>query len=169
MKKTILKYGLYASVVMIVLPLIGWLSTSGETDYKFGEIIGYTTMFLAMIFVFLGIRDYRNRVNGGQLKFMEAFKLGVMIAIIPAFAFGLIDQVYVNFINPDFYDEYYAHSLDQMRAEMDGEEFEQAAAKDGATKRDVFQSGTSVSSYVRNSVFSWVYCNSNIRFDFETK
>ncbi|MGI9542048.1 MAG: DUF4199 domain-containing protein [Cyclobacteriaceae bacterium] len=129
MKKTVLKYGLYATVVMVVLPMIGWLSTSSETDYSFGEVIGYTIMFLAMIFVFLGIRDYRNRVKGGQLKFIEAFKLGLMIAVIPAFAFAVIDQVYVNFINPDFYEEYYAHSLDQMSAEMSGEELEQAVAE----------------------------------------
>ena len=129
MKKTIVKYGLYAALVMVILPMIGWLSASGEMDYKLGEVIGYTTMFLAMIFVFLGIRDYRNREKDGQLKFVEALKLGLLIAIIPAFAFAVIDQLYVNFINPDFYDEYYAYSLDQLKAEMSSEEFEQAAAE----------------------------------------
>ena len=58
-------------------------------------------MFASMIFVYLGIRQYRDEVNGGSVDFWQAVKIGVMIGAIPAVVFGIFDAIYVEYINPD--------------------------------------------------------------------
>ena len=37
--------------------------------------------------------------------------------------FGIIDLIYITYINPDFAAEYYAHSIEQFRATLPEEEF----------------------------------------------
>jgi hypothetical protein len=49
-------------------------------------------MLLAMVFVFLGIRHFRDHENEGMLTFGQGLKIGVLIVLIPAVAFGLFDN-----------------------------------------------------------------------------
>lgn len=115
MKTTIWRYGLRAAIVMIALAGTSFILTSGDsTNYRLGEVIGYLSMVLSMIFVYLGIRHYRDHQNEGEISFTKALKLGVLIALFPATAFGIFDQIYVNIINPDFHEEYYQAQLDKI-------------------------------------------------------
>ena len=69
-------------------------------DLSLQEVAGYLTMLLAMIFIFLGIRHFRDRVNGGYLTFGQGLKIGVLIVLIPAVAFGLFNILYTEVLNP---------------------------------------------------------------------
>jgi flagellar biosynthesis protein FlhB len=56
-------------------------------------------------------------------------KVGVLIVLIPALAFGVFDVLYVAVFNPDFMEKYYQHQLSQMQQSMTGEKFEAARAE----------------------------------------
>lgn len=116
MKSTVFRYGLYASLLILGLSAFSLFILAKSADYSTQEIAGYLTIALSMIFVYFGIRHYRDKVNGGVLRFGEGLKLGILIALIPSICFGLFDILYTQVINPDWSAEYYKHYTDQIRA-----------------------------------------------------
>jgi F0F1-type ATP synthase assembly protein I len=139
MKNLILRYGIYSSLVLVVLFSVSL--SMGEQDFALSEIIGYASILVSMVFVFLGIRQYREEVGDGQISFWQAFKVGIMIVLIPALTFGLIDLVYVTYINPDFIENYYAHVVEDMKASLSAEEFA-IKLKDMEAEKEMFTSPT---------------------------
>ena len=115
MKSTALRYGLLASAFIIV---IGFLNcfVLAKNDYKTAEIVGYLTFVLSMVFVFFGVRHYRDKVNNGRLSFGQGLKLGLLIALIPAICFGIFNVLYVEVIDPGWQDEYYNHYVENVKA-----------------------------------------------------
>lgn len=127
MKSIILKYGIYSAIFLIIAGLIPFLFMGGsETvpeDYGKGEVIGYLTIVLSLVFVFFGIKKYRDESNGGVITFGKALKMGVLIILFPSFAFAIYNIVYVEFLDPDFADKYYEYQLDKMKADADPSEY----------------------------------------------
>lgn len=127
MKSIILKYGSYSAIFLIVAGLIPFLFMGGsETvpeDYGKGEIIGYLTIVLSLVFVFFGIKKYRDEGNGGVITFGKALKMGALIILFPSFAFAVYNIIYVEVLDPDFADKYYEYQLDKMKADADPSEY----------------------------------------------
>ncbi|WP_350284530.1 DUF4199 domain-containing protein [uncultured Croceitalea sp.] len=123
MKKTILRYGLYGAITICILFLLAWYLGKG-LSYSGQEIIGYASMIISLGFVYFGIKHYRDKENEGKLTFKKAMVIGIMISLITALAFGLIDVVYIELINPDFSTEYYTHMVDEMKNSLSPDEFE---------------------------------------------
>ncbi|RMA66208.1 DUF4199 domain-containing protein [Ulvibacter antarcticus] len=123
MKATILRYGLYGALLICVL-FSASLIFAGGLDFSTQEIIGYVSMLISLSFVFFGIKHFRDQENNGKVTFGKALLIGVLISLITAVAFGLLDLVYVKYINPDFTAEYYAESLKQLEAKLPAAEFE---------------------------------------------
>lgn len=115
MKKIVWKFGLISGAIIsamtaIMLPLC----MNGTIDFRYSEIIGYSTMVLAFIMVFIGIRTYREN-NGGTITFGRAFKVGILITLVTCAVYVIAwEIVYYNFI-PDFADRYAALSIQRMR------------------------------------------------------
>ena len=109
MQSIVLKHGLIAGGILIVafavtLPL-GLHS----------EVIGYTSMVLAFLLVFFGIRAYREEI-GGAIGFGKAFQVGILITLVICAIYVISwEIVYWGFM-PDFLDKYNAHALAKLRA-----------------------------------------------------
>ena len=87
MRKTILTYGLLSGVVAFGLwYLTQFLMTSpdGTIDMSKGVIYGYATMILSLSMIFFGVRHYRDKYQGGNIRFGKAFWIGFQIAFIAA-------------------------------------------------------------------------------------
>src|SRR5688572_15929499 len=102
MKKTVLRYGGYAVLIMLALMIAtSLLLRSGENeDFTTSEIIGYAGIVLATSFAYFGIRYYRDKVMGGSISFGQAMKVGLLIILFPSLAFGLFNVIYVKWIDP---------------------------------------------------------------------
>jgi hypothetical protein len=138
MKQTILRYGLYSSAFIILFFLGTWMIFgSDEENYALQEVLGYAGIILALSFVFVGIRYYRNEVNGGNLSFGEGMKLGLMTSLIPALAFGIFDVLYVLYLNPEFMDKYYGRMQQQMQQKMSAADY-QAWLKQMESEKELF-------------------------------
>ncbi|MFD0861131.1 DUF4199 domain-containing protein [Sungkyunkwania multivorans] len=133
MKKTVVRYGLFGALAICALFLLS-LSIGDGLSYSTQEIIGYASMVVSLMFVFFGIKHFRDRENGGKVNFGKALLIGVLISLITAFAFGLLDFVYVKYLNPDFMTTYYDHSVEQLKASLPAEEFEVKLAELEAEK-----------------------------------
>ncbi len=119
MKKNILIYGLIAGVIVATLMLLGmnYLShCEGNVDYGTSMLIGYASMLLAFSLVFVGIRNYRDKYNGGVISFGKAFKTGSLIVLIASTIYVAAWLVDYYFFIPDFMDKYAANSLNELKA-----------------------------------------------------
>lgn len=107
MKTTILKFGAYGLLCSFLLFLSGLYFGMG-LDFGTQEVIGYLTIGLSLVFVYFGLRYYRDRVNAGKLRFGKAFSIGLLITLFPATGIALADVLYTTVINPDFFSNYAA-------------------------------------------------------------
>lgn len=117
MKKIVLTFGLISGAILAGMGAIMWpLCHNGTIDLDKSEIIGYTTMVMAFLMVFFGIRSYRENVGGGAITFGKAFQVGILITLITSAVYVVSwEIVYFNFI-PDFVDRYAALEIEKVRA-----------------------------------------------------
>lgn len=121
MKNTVVRFGLFAATSICVLFLLSWFlgkSLSSETQ----EIVGYASIMVSLLFVFLGIKHFRDKENQGLISFKNGFIVGIFISLFAALAFGLLDLIYVHYLNPDFVDTYYAEAFDKANSTLTGSE-----------------------------------------------
>lgn len=137
MKKTVLRFGLMSGLVIFVLFLLSYLIFGSSTDYDTREVFGYAAIIISLLFVFFGIRHYRDKENGGLLSFGKGMKVGVLITLMPAIVFGLFSVIYAEFINPDFTETYYSHYLAELQKTMTPEKFE-VARKEFESQKAMF-------------------------------
>lgn len=109
MKPTIFRYGIYGALTIIALSAIHFFVVMPRVKFETAEVVGYLTMVLSMVFVFAGIRYYRDHVNGGFLTFAEGLKIGVLIVLIPSVCFGFFDILYTQVLNPSWGEDYYKY------------------------------------------------------------
>lgn len=122
MKNTVIKYGLYAFLSGFVLFGLPFLFGMG-VDFDYGELIGYTSIILSLLFIYFGIRYYRDNVNEGKVSLGKALGIGMLIALFSAVGVALFDYIYTTIINPDFANEYLEYSLNKMETNLSPEEF----------------------------------------------
>ena len=115
MKKTAFRFGMYGVYTMIIFFLVEWFIFGDDTkDYSVREIVGWVGIVLSTIFVYFGIKYYRDRQNNGMLSFGEGLKLGVLLTLLPALAFGIINVLYI-LLDPGFLDSYYNSQVEQLK------------------------------------------------------
>lgn len=112
MKNIVLKYGGFGFVLSIVLFLLG-LYFGKEVSYSTQEVIGYLTIIASLVFVFFGIKHYRDKENNGELSFGKGMILGFLISALTAMGIAIADLIYTTVINPDFLEEYRAAMVAQ--------------------------------------------------------
>lgn len=114
MRKTVLTFGLIAGGILSVMMLLT-IPFQDRIGFERGAIIGYTTMVLAFLMVFFGVRSYRDNVAGGSLGFGQAFKVGILITAIASVCYVATWQVVYRVFIPDFGEKYSAHMLEEAR------------------------------------------------------
>lgn len=117
MKRIVLKYGVLSGLVFVVfMAVLMPLGRNGTISLDTGEILGYSTMVLAFLIVYAGIRAYREQVGGGAITFGKAFQVGILITLIScAFYVASWEVTYFGFM-PDFGEKYGQHLIAKMRA-----------------------------------------------------
>ncbi|QCX01394.1 DUF4199 domain-containing protein [Aggregatimonas sangjinii] len=123
MKSTILRFGSYGVLTITALSFLIWYLI-GVVDDKWGEVIGYSSMVVSLLFVYFGIKHFRDKENKGVVSFGKALLIGMLISLMAALAFGILDLIYVKFVNPDFMTDYYTGQLEQLQIDLPADEFE---------------------------------------------
>ena len=89
MNSRISKFGLGIGLMLVftmIGPIIIW---GAELNFTLAEIFGWATIFFSMIFLFIGMKGYRDDDAGGTISFGGALKVGMLIALIAAVIIGL--------------------------------------------------------------------------------
>jgi len=119
MRKTVFTYGLIAGGIITAFMAVGIPICMNATakDFATSELIGYTSMVLSFVAVFLGIRSYRENAGGGTITFGRAFKVGILISLVASAIYVISwEIIYFNFV-PDFADKFAAITIDKLRAD----------------------------------------------------
>jgi hypothetical protein len=117
MKKTILVFGTISGLIIstfmgISMAIMG--CSAGEPGNG-GMIIGFSAMAVAFSFIFVGIKNYRDKQNAGIITFGKAFLLGFMISLIASTLYVITWGVEFHFFMPDFMDKYSAIQVKQLQ------------------------------------------------------
>ncbi|HMG14568.1 MAG TPA: DUF4199 domain-containing protein, partial [Saprospiraceae bacterium] len=118
-KKNIIIYGIISGIVVSFLMLFTVNTMShceGSIDYDTSMLIGYASMLLAFSLVFVGVRNYRDKYNGGIISFGKAFKIGIMIVLISSSIYVVAWLIDYFFFIPDFLEKYSAQMLVKLKA-----------------------------------------------------
>jgi hypothetical protein len=117
MKKTVLIFGSISGLIITTMMVFSSIECYTNPDYKPNDIVGYAGMIAAFAFIFIGIRNYRDKYNGGVISFAKAFKTGFYISLVASTIYvgvWLID--YYVFI-PDYLDKFIPHVLRDAKAD----------------------------------------------------
>ena len=115
MQKIVLTFGLIAGAILSAVML---LTVPFHDQIGFdlgGYVVGYTSMVIAFLMVFFGVKSYRDNVAGGQVSFGRAFKVGLLITAIASVCYVATWQVVYYKFMPDFMDKYAAFSIEKAK------------------------------------------------------
>lgn len=115
MRKIVLTFGLIGGALLSVMMLLT-IPFQDQIGFDRGMVVGYTTMVLAFLMVYFGIRSYRDNVADGQVRFGRAFGVGMLIVLVTATCYVITWQVIYRTISPDFGEKYAAHVIAKERA-----------------------------------------------------
>ena len=119
MKKNTLVFGVISGVIISTFMAISMaVSSCGSGQANGGRgsmIIGFSVMVVAFSFIFVGIKNYRDKQNGGNLTFGKGFLLGFMISLISSTLYVITWAVEFHFFMPDFMDKYSAIQVKQLQ------------------------------------------------------
>ena len=115
MRKVVLTFGLISGAIMSAMLLLA-LPFQDAIGFDRGAILGYTSMVLAFLLIFFGVRSYRDNVAGGSVRFGRAFAVGALIAVVASVCYVATWEVIYFKLAPDFTEKYQAHMLDKARA-----------------------------------------------------
>lgn len=113
MKQTIIKYGLIAGTIVAAFMVYGTYKMN-QADFEPSMILGYAGMLIAYIFVFLGIKNFRDKQNNGIISFGKAFKIGMLISLIAATIYVGVWLIEYYCFFPDFMEKFSAMSLKNL-------------------------------------------------------
>jgi hypothetical protein len=121
MKRSVLKFGLLSATILLLLVSVTWPLVFSDIipHMEYGELVGYSTMLLAFLMVFFGIRSYRDTEGKGTVTFGRAFLIGILITLFACAAYVLAWEVlyYGTNFGSAFMGKYTAQMLVKMKAE----------------------------------------------------
>jgi hypothetical protein len=123
MRRIVLTFGLAAGAVFAAMFAITMpMYQRGTLDFDRGEVFGYTSMVLAFLCIYFGVRRYRDEVGGGHIGFGRALGVGLLITLVASGVYVASWEVLLRVYEVDFVGQYQAHLLARMRASGASEE-----------------------------------------------
>ncbi len=120
---TVYTYGLYLGIASIVFSLI--IYYGGFIGNKY---FGYLGFIFTILFISLGLINYRDKINNGILTYSQGLGIGVLITLIGSVISSVFSYVFLTFIDPDIHKLIVANSQEE-------------ALKNGMTEAQLDQAG----------------------------
>jgi hypothetical protein len=115
MKKFVLTFGFLSGAVSSIL-MLATVPFMDRIGFDHGVVIGYTAMVVSFLFVFFGVRAYRDQSGGAPLTFGRAFTVGILITLISCVCYVVTWEIIYFKIWPGFFDKYTAYAIEKARA-----------------------------------------------------
>ena len=118
MRKIVWTYGLIAGVIVSVM-ILGSVPLWNRDILNFGnsEIVGYTTIVLALSMIFFGIKSCRDYHFGGSITFWQGVRIGLLITLIASVMYFVAWEVSYNLLDPDFREKLWQYYTEKAKSE----------------------------------------------------
>jgi len=110
MRKIVLTFGLIAGAILSAMMLIT-LPFHDQIGFDKSLIIGYTTLVLAFLLIFAGVKSYRDNVSGGSVSFGRALVVGLSITAVASVCYVATWQFVFYRITPDYLEKYTEYAV----------------------------------------------------------
>lgn len=130
MRKIVLTFGLLSGVLAATLMTANMLFID-RIGFDRGLVVGYTVIVISFLFVYFGIRSYRDNVLGGRISFAQGFQAGILITLISSLIYVGAWLITYPQLFPDFVDKYAAHVVEDKRASGASQAEIDSAIKEG--------------------------------------
>src|SRR5215210_635081 len=107
MKKTVLTFGLISGAILSAM-MLATLPFHDAIGFDRALVVGYTTMVIAFLLIFFGVRSYRDNVAGGSVRFGRAFAVGALIGAVASVCYVATWEVAYSRLAPDYLTKYQA-------------------------------------------------------------
>lgn len=114
MKKIVLTYGLISGAILGGMMLIT-MPFHDVIGNDRALILGYSTMVLAFLLVFFGVRSYRDHVAGGRIGFAKALGVGALIALLASCCYVATWEILYFGGKSDYIEKYQAAEMEKLR------------------------------------------------------
>ena len=114
MRKIVLTYGLISGAILSVM-FLATLPFHDAISNETGMVIGYTTMVLAFLLIYFGVRSYRDHVAGGRVGFLKALGVGVSIGLVASACYVATWEAVYFGGKSDYIEKYQAREVEAMR------------------------------------------------------
>jgi len=121
MKKIVLTFGLISGAIVSGMMLIS-LPFHDAIGFDRSLILGYTSMVLAFLLVFFGVRSYRDNIGGGTVSFGRGFVVGLLIALVGSLCYVAAWEVAYSTFASDYMKKYQEHMVEKMHTDGATEE-----------------------------------------------
>ena len=114
MQKIVLTFGLIAGAILSAMLLLA-LPFQDELGFDNGAYVGYTTMVLAFVLVYFGVRSYRDNVAGGTITFSRACLVGLAIVGVATVCYVATWELIYYQLAPDVGQKYMDYAIEEAR------------------------------------------------------
>jgi len=121
MKRIVLTFGLLSGAILSAMMILT-LPFQEQLGFDKGAVIGYTTMVLAFLLIYFGVRSYRDTVAGGTVKFGRALAVGALIATVSSLCYVATWEVIYFKFAPNFLEKYQEQVISNARTSGDSED-----------------------------------------------
>jgi len=136
MRKTVLTFGVISGLISAVM-MLATVPFMHKISSDKGLVIGYTTIVLAGLLVFFGIRSYRDNVSGGRLTFARGLAVGILISLLSNCFYVATWEVVSYKFMPDFAEKYAAQMVEHAKSS-------------GASQQKIDETARQAADFVRN-------------------
>jgi Protein of unknown function (DUF4199) len=95
-------YGVIAGLIVGIPMNLMMVLQKNHLPLSYAELIGYTTMLIALSAVFVAIKRYRDLDLGGVIKFWPAFGLGLGISFVASILYVVAWEISLAVTHTDF-------------------------------------------------------------------
>ena len=114
MRKIVLTFGLISGAILSVMMLAS-MPFHDAIGNDAALVLGYTTMVLAFLLIYFGVRSYRDNVAGGRVGFMKALGVGALIALVASACYVATWEAVYFGGKSDYIEKYQARELEKLR------------------------------------------------------
>jgi hypothetical protein len=136
MRKTVLTFGVISGLISAVM-MLATVPFMHKISSDKGLIVGYTTIVLAGLLVFFGIRSYRDNVSCGRLTFARGLAVGILISLLSNCFYVATWEVVSYKFMPDFAEKYAGQMVEHAKSS-------------GASQQKIDETARQAADFVRN-------------------
>ncbi|MCF0050678.1 DUF4199 domain-containing protein [Dyadobacter sp. LJ53] len=117
MKKIIVVCGLISGIIVSTFMVSSVAVCYSTSDFEGNMLLGYAAMLLSFSLIFVGIKNFRDKFNGGFVTFGKALQIGLLITLIASTVYVIVWLVDYYLFVPEFMERYTTHVMRELQRE----------------------------------------------------